>query len=557
MGQKHLELFMTSFFKKHYILIILFSIFLIGAFLRFYKLNEIPNGLHLDEAINGVNAYSILHTGKDSNNNWLPLQTEVFGDYNPTGYSYLTIFPIKFLGLNEFSTRFAGALLGSLTVLAIFLLVLSIFKNKTIGLLSALLVAINPWHIVLSRSSEETLVSLFFVTLGFALVFLSFEKQKIRFLILGVLLLTISYFMYFTPRVFIPLLFLSILIFIFNFWQKSVKYRNLIFCSFVILAITAFYLVFVVSGGGNRFNQVSVFGSLGAKLIMQEQIREDGVSGTNVKITQSFHNKFTNYSLVFISNYLDYFSGGFLFIKGGLPPWFKVEGMGLIYLAELPFLLTGLIILAKDKSRAYKIPLLWLFIAPITAAVTIDDIPNVRRSLFMLPALELISAFGFWYVLQNRKRFLKQLIIYASAIVLICNFLYFFHQYFIHAPIHANWFRNEGFREMIKTVEASYNKIDKVIVTKGAGGIYPLVLFYMQYDPKLYHSEGTSKDREYTGFGKFFFVPQSCPSQQKDNRFPKTEKAIYIDKGDCKNVNQNTKTIYRKDGSRVFNIIYE
>ncbi len=556
-AESDLEFFEKVLDKKLTIYIALTLIVAIGFFLRFYRLEDIPNGLHLDEAINGVNAYSILHTGKDSNNNWFPLQTEVFGDYNPTGYAYLAIIPIKLFGLNEFATRFPGALLGSLTVLSFFLLALSIFKNKTIGLLSAFLVAINPWHVVLSRSSEETLVSLFFVTLGFALVFLSLEKQKIKFLISGTLLLAVSYFMYFTPRVFVSLLFLSMLIFIFNLWQKNIKYRNLIFCSFLILGITAFCLVFIVKGGGNRFNQVNVFGSLGTKLIMQEQIREDGIAGTNVKITQFFHNKLINYSLTYISNYVDYFSGSFLFIKGGLPVWFKIEGMGLIYLAELPFLIIGLVALVKDKNKVYKIPLLWLFIAPLAAAITIDDIPNIRRSLLMFPALELISAFGFWYVLQNRKRFVKILIISVCVITLTYNFIYFLHQYFVHAPVHMNWFRNEGFGEMIKTVKASYSKIDKVVVTKDAGGIYPLILFYMKYDPKLYQSEGAPKDKVYTGFGKFFFVPQACPSHQRDNRFPNGAKFIYIDKGECVDNTPHQKIIYRKDGTKVFNIIYE
>lgn len=550
---------MNNFLKKNLVFVLLLIIFLIGIFLRFYQLSEVPNGLHIDEAINGVNGNFLLHTGRDSNNDKWPLQTEVFGDYNPTGYAYLTVIPIKYFGLTEFATRFPGALLGSLTILALYLLALSIFKSQKIGLLSAFLVAVSPWHIILSRSSEQTLVSLFFVILGFALVFLSFEDKKLKFLIPGIVILGISFLMYFTSRVFIPLLFFAVLIFLFNVWykQKNIRYKNFLFYSFIFLGTLAFFLVFVVKGGGSRFNQVSIFRSLGTKLIMEEQIREDGVVGTPVKITQFFHNKPSNYSLTYISNYLDYFSGNFLFIKGGLPIWLRVEGMGLIYLTHLPFLLIGLIALVVSKNRAHKIPLLWLAIAPIAAAITVDDIPNVRRSLLMFPIIETISAFGFFYILQNRKKILKTLIISSIAILLFFNFLYFLHQYFIHSSVHQNWYRNEGFGEMVKTVKKSYADIDKVIVAKDGGGIYPLILFYMTYDPNLYLSEGFPKDKEYTGFGKFFFVPQACPSQQKDNRFPTGTKIIYIDKGECSVNASHQKIIYRKDGTKVFNIVYE
>lgn len=548
---------MRSLYNKHAFLIVLLSIFLVGIFLRFYELSRIPNGFHIDEAISGVNGYFISHTGRDSSNSWLPLQTEVFGDYNPTGYAYLTVIPIKYFGLNEFSTRFPGALLGSLTILACYLLAFSIFKSRKIGLLSAFLVAVSPWHIVFSRSSEQTLVSLFFVVFGFALVFLSLENKKIKLLIFGVLSLAISFFMYFTPRVFVPLMFLTVFIFFFGLWykQKNIKYKNLLFCSFLVLAIIVYFLIFGISGGGNRFKQVGIFGSLGTKLIMEEQIREDGIVGTNVKVTQFFHNKLINYSLSFVSNYIEYYSGSFLFTKGGLPVWFKVEGMGLIYLIELPFILIGLSILAVSRNKMNKIPLLWLLIAPITAAITVDDIPNIRRSFLMFPMLEIVGAFGFLYILQNRKKLLKKLIILSVAILFVYNFLYFLHQYFIHAPIHSNWYRNEGFGEMVKTVKNSYSDVDRVIVTKSLGGIYPLILFYMQYDPKEYLSEGSPKDKDYTGFGKFFFVPQACPSKDKDNRFP-TGKIVYIDKGECED-SLSDKAILRKDGARVFNIVYE
>lgn len=562
MEQKHFALFMISFLQKRSGLVILFLILLIGIFLRFYRLNEFPVGFHIDEAINGVNGYYILQTGKDSNNNKFPLQTEVFGDYNPTGYSYLTIVPIKLLGLNEFSTRFPGALLGSLTILACFLLTFSIFKSKTVGLLSAFLVTISPWHINFSRSSEETLASLFFVVLGFALVFLSFENNKLKLLIPGVFILALSFFMYFTPRVFVPLMFFTALILLFGLWhkQKNTKYKNFLFCSFLFLVIIVSFLIFGIKGSNNRFNQVSIFGSVNTKLVMEEQIREDGVMKTGVKITQFFHNKFINYSLTYVSNYIDYFSGKFLFIEGGLPVWFRVEGIGLLYVVELPFLLIGLIVLAVSKNKMYKIPLLWILIAPAIAALTIDDIPNVRRSLLMFPMLEAVSAFGFLYILQNRKRLLKMSIIFITAAFLIYNFLYFMHQYFVHAKVHRTWYRNNGFGEMMKTVYKSYNDYDKIIITKSIGGIYPLALFYTKFDPVMYQKEGSFRDKEYRGFGRFFFVPQSCPSVDKDDRFPKG-KVIYVDNGTCPDsgilINKKKTVINKEDGTRAFRIVYD
>ena len=80
----------------------------------------------------------------------------------------------------------------------------------------------------------------------------------------------------------------------------------------------------------------------------------------------------------------------------------------------------------------------------------------------------------------------------------------------------------------------------------------------MKYDPKTYQREGSLKDKEYQGFGKFFFVPQSCPSSQKDRRFPKDKKIIYIDQGECPTVveEKNVHTIFKEDGAIAFKVQY-
>lgn len=98
-------------------------------------------------------------------------------------------------------------------------------------------------------------------------------------------------------------------------------------------------------------------------------------------------------------------------------------------------------------------------------------------------------------------------------------------------------------------------------MSKYQGGIYPLVLFYMQYDPKVYQSEGSPKNKDYGGFGKFFFMPQDCPSQTV-NKALIGKRNLYIDKGDCPldnsfKKNKKFKYINREDGTKAFRIVYD
>lgn len=552
---------MINQIKAKIFLICLLLVFILSFFIRFYRLSDFPVGFHIDEAILGYTGYSLLLTGKDTNNT-TSLYTEVFGDFIPIGYHYFTIIPILLFGLTEFSTRFPGAFFGALTTLVVFLLSQALFQNKKISLIGALFFAISPWHISLSRGSAETAVSLFFIVAGFTAILQSFRKENKLLLYLGTILLCASYFFYHTARLFIPSFYL-VVIFVFSFFWKFRQhaYKIAILRSFLLCASVSFLLIFVIPGGSSRFNQVSIFTHPETKLVMEEQIREDGIKHTDVLLTRVFHNKIVDYSRTFFSNYSEYFTVNFLFLKGGLPLLFNVPQMGLVYMVELFFIVLGVFLLAKSKNLFYKIPLLWLFIAPVTSALTMDDIPNIRRAIIMVPAIEIIAAYGiFSFISYSFFKKTKKLIIFVLGILFLFNFSYFLHQYFIHTEVHRTWYRNNGAKAMINTIKKAYDQYEKVIVTKSTGGIYPLILFYMKMDPRIYQEAGSPKDREYTGFAKFFFVSQSCPSTDKDNRFPKG-RFIYVDNGTCpdnKDLNNRKKAfINREDGTRAFRIVYD
>ncbi|MEK9171508.1 MAG: 4-amino-4-deoxy-L-arabinose transferase, partial [Patescibacteria group bacterium] len=70
-------------------LIVLSCTFFLAAFLRFYKLGQIPSSLDWDEVSLAYNAQSILQTGKDEFGHSWPLSIQSFSDYKPPVYTYL------------------------------------------------------------------------------------------------------------------------------------------------------------------------------------------------------------------------------------------------------------------------------------------------------------------------------------------------------------------------------------------------------------------------------------------------------------------------------------
>src|SRR3989338_5575152 len=154
---------------RRYLPIIL--ILFLAAVLRFVQLGKNPPGLYWDEGSLGYNAYSILTTGRDEHGEFLPLtRFKAFGDYKPPGYIYATVPSIALFGLNEFAVRFPSALAGVAMVWLTYLLVKELFPVHLGGVqghprgvqaatLAALLLAISPWHVQLSRVAFEAMLA--------------------------------------------------------------------------------------------------------------------------------------------------------------------------------------------------------------------------------------------------------------------------------------------------------------------------------------------------------------------------------------------------------------
>lgn len=455
--------------------LLLILVLLLAFNLRFYRLASNPPSLYWEEAALGYDAYSILKTGKDFHGNILPLVAfESFGDYKPSLYFYAAAPSIAIFGLNEFAVRFPSALFGSLTVLLVYLLCLKI-GNWKLGILASLLLAISPWHLQFSRAAFEANLGLFLTVLGF------FWSPA----------LALSMYAYHANRIFAPLLFLVLAATgrVKIFWLSSLV--------FLILILPILWQ-FSSPAIRQRFNETSAFASLEPILRSNELIAADGGG----KLAKIIHHRYWQYSRIFLTNYFNHFNFKYLFLTGDSNPRHSVQSVGYLYLIQFPFLIYGLLLSLKRHNKLDLILLVWLFLAPIPAALTLAS-PHGLRSLAMIIPLTIFTAIG---LTRFKKIFLFILLLELG------HYLYVYYQVY---PVQWASAWQAGYKPMIQSVVSRQAQYDQVYITRALGRPSIYYWFYTQTDPSLVQALNSfvPKDQgEYLEFGKIKF--------QSDNYLP-------------------------------------
>lgn len=114
-----------------------------AAFLRVYRLDEIPAGFHGDEALSGIEGLRILQEG------WIgPYTTSALGQL--TGPFYLTALLIRLLDASVFSVRLSMGVFGIATVPAAYFLLRTGF-GRWIALFGTSALTVSYWHLHFSR----------------------------------------------------------------------------------------------------------------------------------------------------------------------------------------------------------------------------------------------------------------------------------------------------------------------------------------------------------------------------------------------------------------------
>lgn len=475
--------------KRNKIFLLLFAvIFFLGVFLRFYQLGIVPYSLNWDEVSWGYNAYSILQTGKDEYGDQLPLSFRAFGDYKQPFYIYASVIPIALFDLTPFATRFPSAFFGSLSILFVFLLTYELFRKekyaRIVALLAMFFFAISPWSLQFSRVAYEANVGLFFIILGSWLFVRGLNLKQKWYLFAGAAALALSAYTYHSDKLFAPALFVILLLY---GWKYFIKKKVL---TVVLLAFFVLCNIFWVVDSRTTVRGKGVLFTSQQTQILETSLRQmDHDQQQGDAFGAFLHNRRVVYAQYYIENYLRHFDPNWLFMKGDNPRHHTPQ-MGLLYFANIAFLLLGIFYLLKYKLQYAWILFAWLLLAPAASALAIDA-PNASRSLIFLPIWHIFEAFGWWYaftLVRNKK---LRLLFIVPAVFLAMNITYYLHQYYVHTntDVQKDWLF--GYKEAIMDIQQFDGR--RVVFSENFEQPYIFYLFYTKYDPAKYIASGGSE----------------------------------------------------------------
>lgn len=512
-------------------------IIVVAIFLRFYNLSSNPPSLTWDEAAWGYNAYSLGIDGKDEFGKFLPITyIESFGDFKPPVYAYLSVLPVKLFGLTEFSTRFASAFFGVLTVLLAYFLVRKVFSSFdekfkiVVGLLSALLLAISPWHILLSRAAFEANVATFFIVCGVYFFLLALERSWM--LPISIFSFVVSMYTFNTARIITPLLVLALFIANAKFMFFKMKLQLFISVIFGAIIFIPLFLFLLTPQAKLRFQEVNIFSDSSVINRANQEIKNDNSS----VFSKAIHNRRFAYGVEYLRHYFDNLNPQFLFIKGDGNPKFSIQDVGQMYIWEIPFFLAGIFLLFRKKEGDWWIIPYWLFIGILPAA-SARETPHALRIETVLPTFQILTAYGLYYLFENFKFRIKgisirNLAIFILLLVVVFNFLYFYHNYTVHYAKEYSGEWQYGYKDAVSFVEKNEESYDRIVITESLGRPYIYALFYTKYSPEKFRQEAVI-EREVLGFvhvnkySKFTFTKNVSKEVKKDI------KSLYVDTPDA------------------------
>ncbi len=422
-------------------------IFIVGLFLRLYRLNVDSPSLYADE----MGHYFTLGALRSHELN--PVQSLV-------GFIFTSTW---FLGLNPLGFRFSSAIFSSLIVIVGFFFAKTVSQLSgskfylRVALVFALLCAVIPWNIAIARIGHTHVPLVVLLSLWHLTVYLNSKNWKSKIISFVPFLVSC----YFYPTLIIMSPFILLLPAKELLWDSAINKKYLFAFIFIFLVSVSYLLInkYQVYNRSSRGLDLAIWNDTnvtadsnlyrGAARLSAPSVFSFGVEPEKIANKLVF-NYPVSVASVFTKNYLSFFSTDFLFLKGDGVLRHSIGMVGNFYVFLLPFMAYGAFVFFRDQTTKNKIIFAtWIIASPLPAAFTKDGATYLLRAITLMPFLTYFCSLGIVTVYELFKSgFLK--IIYTLILFLVALFsiYYYFYGYFhVYPSLSASSFEY-GFKEL-------------------------------------------------------------------------------------------------------------
>ncbi len=527
----------------------------LGGVLRLAAFGEAPPGLNQDEAVEAWNAACILKTGQDQvGRSWPILYSRCLGEENrSTLYMYLLI-PFEIVGgMSPLTNRLPSPLIGIATIALTYFVGRRLF-GPSAGIVAAVLLALNPWHIQLSRWGHQAILCPFLAVGGVASLLwmgLGVDGRPPKPRMIGALLAGvfwgISTWAYPSSRIFAVTFFVILSVLAWRAWVEFIKtpggLRALLGFAFVggafVLPMVYYHL---------RYPEI-----MSARLSHTAVFREQDSGATKLwKMAQ---------------RYPGHFGPDFLFLNGDTYEIQSPPGFGEFHWYMAPLMIVGLILtIGKARSNyAARLLLAWLLVYPLGDVVSthFNNSMHALRSSPGIPGLILLGTAGAvgagtWLWRQSHGGAIAVAGMAAILVVILnVRFLYyFFGEYndrpFIYHAYHVDLLKAcDWLRPRLGEVDAVF------VTTRGMNMPYVISLVGLHYDPHKWFSEPREFQTTgggwdvYTRYGKIHFMygASATPALKELINNKRQDRVIFIVRPGDLNLQKPTLTINGPPGT--------
>lgn len=422
--------------------VLVLLIFFAALILRLWGFGIIPGGVNQDGVMAAVDGKALADYGTDRFGTAWPAHLYAWGYGQMSSLlSYLIAACVSLFGLSTVTMRLPQLLASMMGAVCFYVFVRDAFGRRA-GLIAALLVAVNPWHMMQSRWALDCNLLPHFFIAGLCFLQRGLNGRRIWLYVsmlffglcmycYGIAIYTVSLFLLFTG--------------IYLAAKKELRLTELFLCASLWLLVC---WPFILTMAINYFK----WETISLPFVTMQYFPGSVRSGDILFFSKDFQAQL-------VSN-LRSFANVVLLQKKDLP-WNDMQGFGSMYLFSMPLALGGIWALFKSRSRGKCLAVAGL-LTGVWAGLVTNNV-NINRVNLVFYFVLLLIVLGLDYVLSH----IRQGAAPAAALFLYAGIMMagsYFGSYADNIKHYFYW----GFGEALQKAEES--GAEHIYVTADAQG---------------------------------------------------------------------------------------